>query len=36
MIIHDCHLKGVTILPLEADAPLIIDADAMLAGSVSM
>jgi len=31
MVVHNLHVKGVTVAPYEADTPLIVDADTMLA-----
>jgi hypothetical protein len=35
MVIHDFHLLCVVITPDEANPPLVIDADAVLAGTVA-
>jgi len=35
MIINDFNIKGVTVSPLETNAPLIIDSNAMLPASIS-
>ena len=35
MVIHDLHIVGAAVPPLEADAPLIIDPDAVLPVAVS-
>jgi hypothetical protein len=35
MIIHDLNLEGITIVPAEADAPLIIDANAPLTSAIA-
>jgi hypothetical protein len=34
MVIHDLHIVGVAVLPAKADAPLIIDANAVLSLSI--
>lgn len=34
MVVHDLHFKGVPLAPLEADPPLVVDSDAVLAGPV--
>ena len=36
MIVHDLDLVGVAVLPDEADPPLIIDADAVLAAASTL
>lgn len=36
MVINDLDLKGITAFPYEADAPLLIDPDAVLPLSVGM
>jgi hypothetical protein len=36
MIIDDLHVPRVSLIPSEADAPLIVDANAMLAGPVPL
>jgi hypothetical protein len=35
VVIHDFHVVSIGIFPFEADAPLLIDADAELAGPVA-
>lgn len=35
MVIHNFHLMRVFTLPLETNAPLLIDANAMLAGAIA-
>jgi len=35
MVIHDLHVVGVIIFPVETDPPLIVDPDAVLALSAS-
>ena len=35
MVVDDLHIVGVTISPFETDAPLVIDSNAMLAGTVA-
>ena len=34
MVVHDLHVVGIAVCPLEADAPLVVDANAELADSV--
>jgi hypothetical protein len=36
MIIHDFNVVGVTLVPKKADAPLVVDADAMLPFSIAL
>ena len=36
MVIDDLDIEHVAILPSEADAPLLVDADAVLAGAVAL
>jgi hypothetical protein len=36
VIVHDLHVKRVAVLPTEADAPLVVDADAPLALAVAL
>ena len=36
MVIDDLDIEHVAILPSEADAPLLVDADAVLAGEVAL
>ena len=36
MVIHDLHVAGVPVLPAEADTPLVIDANAVLAGAAAL
>ena len=36
MVIHNLGIEYVAILPSEADAPLVVDADAVLAGAVAL
>src|SRR2546430_539760 len=35
MIIHNLHVVSITLVPAKADAPLFVDADAVLPGSIS-
>ena len=35
MVVDDLYIVGVTISPDEADAPLVIDADAVLSGPIA-
>jgi hypothetical protein len=35
MVVDDLDVMGISVLPAEADTPLIIDADAVLSGSVA-
>lgn len=35
MVVHNFHFEGVFALPAEAEAPLIVDADAVLASPVT-
>jgi hypothetical protein len=35
MVVHDFYVVNVSLLPNEADAPLIVDADAVLANSIA-
>ena len=35
MVVHNFHVKGIFAFPSEADAPLIVDAYAVLPGPVS-
>ena len=36
MIVRNLDIKGVSVFPMKADSPLIIDADAVLSGSVAL
>src|SRR5947207_11479294 len=36
MVVHDLHAVGVAVLPDEADAPLVVDANAMLPRPVAL
>src|SRR5437762_13703735 len=36
MVVHDLHAVGVAVLPDEADAPLVVDADAVLPRPVAL
>ena len=36
MVVHNFHVKCILALPAEADAPLVIDADAVLAVPVTL
>jgi hypothetical protein len=36
MIVHDLNLIGITVNPLEADPPLVVDANAMLTLAVAL
>jgi hypothetical protein len=35
MVVDDLYIVGVTISPDEADAPLVVDADAVLSGPIA-
>lgn len=35
MIVDDFHVKGISRLPVEADAPLLIDSDTVLTRSIT-
>jgi hypothetical protein len=35
MVVDDLYIVGVAISPDEADAPLVVDADAILSGSIA-
>jgi len=35
MIVHDLHVIGVAVSPDEAQAPLVVDADTVLSGTVT-
>jgi len=35
MVVHDLNVKGIRTVPAEADAPLVVDADAVLARSAA-
>jgi hypothetical protein len=35
VIVNDLNIVGVTVLPIKADAPLVIDSDAVLASTMT-
>jgi hypothetical protein len=35
VVVHDLHVEGIPFTPLEADSPLIVDPDAVLAAAVA-
>lgn len=36
VVVHDLNVVGITVLPDEADAPLVIDANAVLAPAIAL
>jgi hypothetical protein len=36
VVVHDLHVVDVAVSPDEADPPLVVDADAVLAGSIAL